>query len=198
MMCVVGIGQFRSNNKRYGWLRRKFVENHPCKTDVVKKKISSSLKEYYRKNPKSKRIGICLFCEKEFVIYFREIFCSTKCFGKYRTENHKVSEQTKTKQSNSLKKYLSKLSQKQRKARMSAALKKCEENRNEIIEKIKLTKKKESEKIINMSDDKFEVFIRRMKLKKTNGGRNGNVVRYLTYRNIDVDFYYENNTLRSL
>lgn len=52
MMCVGGIrsGHFRSS-KRYGWIREKFIQNHPCKDNTTKDKISQSLKVAYQKDP---------------------------------------------------------------------------------------------------------------------------------------------------
>lgn len=44
MMCVGDIrsGHFRTS-KRYGWIRKLFILNQPCKEDTVRKKISESI-----------------------------------------------------------------------------------------------------------------------------------------------------------
>ena len=39
----------RSKNKEYSWLRKLFSENHPCKAQEVRDKISKSLKKYYER-----------------------------------------------------------------------------------------------------------------------------------------------------
>jgi hypothetical protein len=53
-MCRNGNGQMRSS-KHFDAARRAFSENHPCKNDSVKKKISGSLSAYYAGIPEESR-----------------------------------------------------------------------------------------------------------------------------------------------
>lgn len=52
LMCTSSGNQNRYFSKNYEIARKLYSENHPCKNDDVKKKISDSLKEYNKNNKK--------------------------------------------------------------------------------------------------------------------------------------------------
>lgn len=128
-MMTIHNSDNRMNNRRYQWIREKFVENHPCKESYVKDKISTSLKEYYSSEEYDTKK------QQRFWKYREERYCSCGCGEKFvcykkdkkqyvssthapKADPHKISV--------SLKKTLSNLTDDELNARMANSTQKCD------------------------------------------------------------------------
>lgn len=203
-MCMRDSNQKREfSSRQFETARKYFSKYHPCKEDSIKSKISSSLKEYYKNlDPyetvlKYGKVSCELkFCEScgsymssvnsEYVnTHPKTRFCSESCLGKHKEDTGYYK-----KLSDSHKKRLSALTREQMSDRMKNSVGRCDQVAKG--EKISATKKLEKHRISNMTDDEFLNFISNMKLYRSDGLRNGNVVKYLKMKGVDVDEYYEN------
>lgn len=203
-MCMRDSNQEREFSSRQFEIARKyFSKHHPCKDDFIKSKISSSLKEYYKNlDPyeymlKYGKVSCDLkFCEScgsymsvEVSAYVKEHpnarFCSDACLSEHRLETGYYE-----KLSDSHKNRLSRLTPEQMSARMKKSAGSCDQV--DKGKKISATKRLEADRISNMTDEEFRHFISKMKLYRSDGLRNGNVVKYLKMKGVDVDEYYEN------
>lgn len=157
----------RMTNRKYEWIRKKFVENHPCKQQFIKEKISKSLKDYYESkeylNIKNERywkyreIRICACgCGQSFECYKREK-------KKYIKSSHAPTNYDKV--SETLKKTLSNLSENDMKERIKNSFGSC--NQIERGKKISLSKKGKKtnqqeimgKKYAQMNEYEFDIFI---------------------------------------
>lgn len=90
MMFMTSENQSRHmNSKWFEYKRKLFSENHPCKTEEVKNKISESLK-IYNKNKhigQSCALNTCKYCD--IIIRKNKKFCSSECAEQYFTNNTK-------------------------------------------------------------------------------------------------------------
>jgi predicted nucleic acid-binding Zn ribbon protein len=90
MMFMTSENQSRyMNSKWFEYKRKLFSENHPCKNEVIKNKISESLK-IYNKNKyigKCCMLNTCKFCD--IIIRRNKKFCSSECAEQYFINNTK-------------------------------------------------------------------------------------------------------------
>lgn len=175
MMTICGDGQKR-NNKLYGWIRRKFSENHPCRELDIKIKISKALNVYYstdeyktksllmKSNYRELRTCLC-GCGETFSCYIKEK-------RQYITAAHSPKNPNKT--SNSMATYIDTLSISDKKIRLDNSLRRCDHvQRGLEISKSKIGKKTNQQEIMgtrysNMSDDEFELFLNTKSIKMRN------------------------------
>jgi len=167
-MMTVSDGIQKRGNKLYGWLRRKFVLNHPCKDSDVKKQISESLKVYYKSldwekrkihlKSKSKEIRMCVCgCGESFICYKKDKkkYAQLNCIPK--PDYFKVSKTMKEK----LKNYLDE----DMKKRLQNSLWNCDHiERGKNISKGKKGKSTNQQKIMGekystMTDFEFDTFL---------------------------------------
>jgi hypothetical protein len=160
----------RSKNKTYEWLRKKFIENHPCKEDSVKSKIRNSLNEYYNGDNyrniskireikyREKRLCAC-GCGEMFVVY-------KKSKKRYISTSHiPKTDDTKRKQSKSMKEYLKKITHEEMSERMRKSLGNFDpKERGHLISISKKGKKTNQQDIMgkkyaNMTDEDFLHFL---------------------------------------
>ena len=159
-MCRMGSGQIRSS-KNFARARKHFSDNHPCKDDAVRNKISSSLREYYAdshtgifRNYVSRQ---CPGCGTDFDVWPSDpqIYCGVTC------SRNNISDETRRKTSASIKRYIQGLTPEQRKARMEAARVADKGRAISNAKKGKKTNQKniEIEKYGRMSDEEFDNFL---------------------------------------
>jgi len=167
-MMTLHNSQNRNTNRLYSWLRENFSENHPCKDDMVKTKISESLKLYFssdlHRNKMEKRYWkyrerrICACgCGTEFVCYKKDkkIYFNSKHTPP--PDYSKVSE--------TIKKTLSKLSSEEMRQRSLNSLLMCDHvqrgKKISISKKGKTTNQQEimGKRYASMSDDEFVKFL---------------------------------------
>jgi hypothetical protein len=166
-MMTIHNSSKRNNNKRYSWLRKKFSENHPNKSQESKTKLSESMTEYYNSKEyavkkeenywkyREKRICKC-GCGESFITYKKDK-------KKYVKSSHATKNYMKT--SNTLKKTISNLSEEEKENRLQKSLRACDhEKRGKKISEGKKGKKTNQQKIMGekyskMSDEEFEKFL---------------------------------------
>jgi hypothetical protein len=166
-MMTVHDSDNRSCNRRYEWLRRKFSENHPCKTSKTKDKISRTLSSYYateeyksivdnrRKSKLETRTCYC-GCGSTFEV-------NRESPRKYVTAAHAPSNGEKI--SKSLKETLARLTSEEMSDRMKRSFGKCDQQqRCRSISDGKKGKKTNQQEIVgrryaNMSDESFDSFL---------------------------------------
>jgi hypothetical protein len=146
---------------RYEHARKHFSKFHPCKSNDIKLKISKSLTEYYKNNPKQliKETRDCACgCGLKFTV--------TPSDSRKFLPNHvKFSEESKTKQSNSLKSYINSLTNEERAIRIKNSFGNCDHvARAATISKSKKGKSTNQQQIMGtryaaMSDDEFNIFL---------------------------------------
>lgn len=157
------------------------MENHPCKDENTKNKISNSLKFYYKNNPKSigytrnkekivSEIRYCLCgCGETFKVEdSRDPKKYIKNYHHYKNKN----DDTSIKISKSLKKHLSSLSKEEHSRRIKNSFQKCDQEKR--VKKISLAKKGKKtnqleimgKKYACMSNEEFNSFL---ETKKPNG-----------------------------
>lgn len=192
-MCVHNSDR-RINNKQYGWLRRQFATNHPCKTSEVRGKIRESLRlkrinffeengfDYY--NNKC-QIYYCSECGKIMTSPYKKV-CSSDCknIRRKRTGYH-------DKLSKSRSEYIKNNHDKVVEAANKIWDNMSDETKARRSLKISETKKDEQNKVQLMSEEDFNEYIKEWPLYKSNGGRNGNLTLRLKWRGIDPNEYYD-------
>lgn len=175
MMCVDSEYRgTRSDNRLYEWIRKKFSDDHPSKTDGGKEKIRNGLEKYYsslsweRKKEKiynesrEKRLCEC-GCGEAFIV-------SKKSSKRYLNIKHSrigkvTSENVRKKQSTSLKKYIHSLSKDESLERMERSFRSCDHlKRCKNISLNKKNKKTNQQEIMgrryaSMTDSDFEMFL---------------------------------------
>tara|TARA_Y100001973_G_C5206836_1_gene342040 strand:- start:2086 stop:2889 length:804 start_codon:yes stop_codon:yes gene_type:complete len=187
MMTVNGRGQYR-NNKSYGWLRREFSNNHHCKKQETRDKISRGIRKTNSTKLTLARKCDVSFCLQCGVVIRRGMrkFCSPYCYS-----IHPTSLQKEKKHSNTMKKNLASMSDEEMKIRMkNSFLNITDEEKIKRGRAISKTKRNEKNKVLLMDDNSFYNWVSKMKLYNKTGRRNSNVVRVLQYRGVDVDEYY--------
>lgn len=168
-MCQKGIGQKRNfTSKQYEITKKYFSKYHPCKEPEIRNKISESLKQYYLNNPnatdykKRKEVRECACgCGKVFE-------CRPSDVRKYFDNTHiiKSSEEIRKKQSDSVKKYLSDLTEEELSKRQKNSFGSCDhKERGVSISKGKRGKKTNQQEIMgkryaSMADSEFNDFIK--------------------------------------
>jgi hypothetical protein len=175
MMCVDNINRNkRNNNKLYEWIRRKFVDNHPSKTEEGREKIRKGLKKYCSSPEFEKKKKILYGNRKEersCQCGCGEIFeVSKKSSQKFIYKHHRkigstTSLETRMKQSEAAKRYLSTFSKDEMSKRMKNSFGSANaEERGKKISASKKGKKTNQQEIVGkkyaaMSDSEFEKFI---------------------------------------
>jgi hypothetical protein len=169
IMMTVHDSRNRSMNRRYEWMRRKFSEEHPCKRQDVKKKISDTLKSYYESEEYMKK------SEERFWKYreIRECMCGCGTFFLvYKKDKKRYFDNTHSpkpdykKVSETLRKTLSSLDDDEMKKRMKKSF--GSGNNTERIKNISKSKKGKKTnqqyimgiKYAAMNDDEFEIFLK--------------------------------------
>lgn len=180
-MCQNSIGQKRNlTSRQYETAKKYFSMYHPCKESEIRNKISESLKQYYLNNPnamdykKRKEVRECACgCGKVFE-------CRPSDVRKYFDDTHIIrgSEETREKQSESVKKYLSTLTKEELSKRQKNSFGSCDhKERGAAISKAKKGKKTNQQEIMgkryaSMTDSEFDDFIKdknlAMKTRMTN------------------------------
>jgi hypothetical protein len=208
MMCRIGHGQCR-NSRFYSIARKNFSEYHPCKDDHVKQKISKSLKMYYREldilesfvkyNKLYTELKFCKYCKEYMSIMTSDwlkahktsVYCSFDCRQlhlKILGYNNNLSKIHKDRYSKIPETEMSR-------TRLLSA-----KNRDQksVNEKIKKSKENEQNKILKYTSSEYYDIIDKFALYRSDGARNGNLIRWLKIRGIGIDEYYENRRFREL
>jgi hypothetical protein len=184
----------KRNNKSVGYARRLYAKHHPAKHENVKEKIRAGLHRHratvqsqYEFDP-FKRVCLVSFCKHcgKTIPNKAMVYCSREC------RKHKFTDEVKATLSHTHKTRLAALSKEENSQRVRNSIYKnrTKERQAEIATKIKYSKSKENERILNLTDDEFYTKIAKMSLYRKDGLRNGNLVRWLTVRGIAVDEYY--------
>jgi len=170
---------FRLNHKYVGWLRKKFIDNHPNKTKEGRLKLSKSLKNYnniikMEQLEELNKNNIFPYTELEYKEIDGKFLLKRK-----RKPNPKRIEKKESneKRSNSVKKYLNNLTNEEFNDRMNNSFLKYvddpewQKKRGEAISKAKRGKSTNQNEIMgkryaSMSDNEFEEYL---KTKKPRG-----------------------------
>lgn len=163
MMTTYSVYNDRSMNKRYEWIRSKFIKNHPCKNDNIKHKISESLKSYYALLPRKSDTIVTKTCKCGCGIEFYVKSTSIKCYA-FRSHAPGFHDSNK-KRSQSLKTTLSKLTELEMCDRMNKSMHSADDvERGKRISRGKSGKKTNQQEITGMkyaamTDDEFNKYI---------------------------------------
>lgn len=166
-MMTIHNSNKRSNNKKYSWLRKRFSENHPNKSQDSRLKLSKIMTEYYKsddyENKKEERYWkyreerICKCgCGESFVAY-------KKSQKQYIRAGHAKVDYKKV--SDTLKKTISNMTENEKNIRLQNSLLSCDhEKRGKKISESKRGKSTNQQKIMGekyskMDDDEFQKFI---------------------------------------
>lgn len=169
----------RSANKFYGWARKLFSENHPCKYPIIRSKISNSLKLYYASDlyqinkltinrnstPKQRVERIEYLCDCGCGQAFIKPITSKIRYIKNHYTMYVKDLAKELKHSNTVKENLSKLSVEEMSNRMNNSIGKCDHVlRGLAISKSKKGKSTNQQEIEivkygSMSDIEFEDFL---------------------------------------
>jgi hypothetical protein len=113
-------------------------------------------------------------------------FCSTDCRTKHRAGSGYLE-----KLSAAHKNRFAAMNDNERKAHVArSCLSMTEEAKENRAKKISSTKAKEAETVKSLTDAEFYAIVSKMQLHRSDGARNGNLVRLLRYKGIDVEEYY--------
>lgn len=167
-MMTVHDSSNRSKNRRYSWIRKAFIDNHPTKNLEIRNKISKSLFEYYSSQDydSKKQVNFWKYremrlCECGCGEYF---ICYRKDKKKYVSSKH-TPRPDYEQVSKSLKETLSNLTNDQMRDRMKNSLGSCNhEERGKKISASKRGKTTNQQEIVgiryaNMTDEQFEEFL---------------------------------------
>ena len=177
-MCSSSDNQNRYYSRNYEIARKLFVENHPCKNDVVKNKISNSLKSYYSKNKNPDKNMETRFCECGRGESFYVKTYSPKRFA----GRHALRVRDTSKMKETLRATLKNMTDDDKIKRLENSLMK---NREDVGNKISLSKKgiTTNQKFLDeirygeMNEDEFELYIK----DRTNIVRNRMINRKKSY-----------------
>lgn len=164
-MLRISKNQRRLNSKYFAAARKAFSENHPTKSARVREKISNSVKEYFSKNTHP--------CKGVIKVSTEYRVCGCGCGESFECKiNSKqmyirghVSEETKRKTSETMKKFMSNLNKDELRDRMNNSMRNCDHvARGKAISAAKKGKKTnqvkiQGERYAKMTDDEFESFI---------------------------------------
>lgn len=165
MMCSTSSNQQRAISSRmFESARLHFMMNHPAKSEEVRKKISESVKEYFKNNPiasiKVSKTCIC-GCGNTFMAYPND----SKKFYSSQCANSNRAEETNEKVSNTMKEMLSSLTVEERHERMKKSALSCDQvKRGQSISASKKGKSTNQQMIMGqkysaMTDEEFQEFI---------------------------------------
>ena len=157
----------RSCNRRYEWIRRKFSDNHPCKTQEVKDKISKTLSAYYASDEYRNII------EHKRSLYMETRTCRCGCGNTFNANIKDTKQYFKAshikrnpiRQRVSLKEFLSGLTHEEMSVRMKKSCGSCDEKQRAMsISNGKKGVKTNQQEIMgrryaNMTDDEFRSFL---------------------------------------
>lgn len=189
-----------SVSRSYEMARIVFSKNHPCKNEDVKNKISEKisalhLNGFYEKHNNDKKLKFiynCGYCKKEIIIMSKSErkripkYCSQEC----AKLNLFLSDDYKQKLKCAAKKRMSNMTEHQKQEFYSKTLRSKSINREEVNKKISESKKLYDEEILNLTDDEIHDKLSKMEKYRKDGKRNGNFVRILKIRGLEIDRYY--------
>jgi hypothetical protein len=180
IMCSSSENQNRYYSRNYEIARKLFVENHPCKNEIVKNKISNSLKSYYSKNKNPNKNMVTRFCE----CGCGESFYVKSYNPKRFVGRHALRVRDTTKMREKLSLTLKNMSDDDKKKRLENSLMK---NRDGVGDKISASKQgiSTNQKFLDeirygeMNDAEFELYIK----DRTNIVKNRMINRRHSYNN---------------
>lgn len=159
-MCRMSDGQIR-NSKNFAVARKHFSDNHPCKVESTRNKISASLRRYYSEAHtgifRNYENRICPSCGVEYRVWPSDpqIYCGVGCSRK------SITDATKKKISATMNKRLGDMTPEERRARMLPAITADKGVAISAAKRGKKTNQKnlEIEKYGKMTEDEFNAHL---------------------------------------